>query len=804
MNKRRFHMIGNTHIDPVWLWKRAEGMQEIKSSFASALDRMTEFPDFKFTMSSISYLEWVKHNCPELFQRIKERVMEGRWEIAGAMWVEPDCILPSAESLIRHFLYGKQFIEENFGIETVTGYNVDSFGHGSNLPAILAGCGMKYYIFNRPDKKNLEIPPVFRWSASGGSKVTAERIGGEYLAWTKPGIEFNLKESMGALEYYGYDRMAVFYGVGNHGGGPTIDNIRSVYELKEEYGEDELKFSTTQEFFEDVEDQQLQEFTGELGRIFTGCYSSDSEIKRLNRNAEWSLLKAEAIGAIASELNQTYQYPKEEMERAWKMLLFNQFHDILSGTSIEPARKEACQEFNYALTIARHTIDDAVQGIANSIDTRGDGFPLILINPTGSAFHGIFQAAVYVSAAKRKQVRIRNTKGDEIPYAESNYQSHDRDDARKNILFMADIPAMGYAVYRVLQEGPDFKPVENCMTVTDTTISNGVISLTIDEKTGCPSSLIKGGVNLLSAPAAFKIFYDDRGAWGAEPLEEKLLGMFEAKNVKVIENNFLRIIIRSVLQYNKSELLVDYVLERDSEIVKMNCRMHNHEGHTQICFCLPVSGKNHMVITETALLAEQKVNNDGSEYYQHRFADIRNEKGQGIAVINNCSYGMCQKAEEYRLILTRNVLYARGDSGPVDLSPQNRFMDQGCFDFSLELLPHDVPEENQRLFTEADLLHMPMEYLGDSNHTGVHWLRQGNAIEVTGDGVQVSCYKPALDGKNGKILRIFECEGRDTQAIISKENKEYHIALSPYDVKTLRFEETGMEECDMLERDKRE
>lgn len=800
MSKRKFHMIGNTHIDPVWLWKRAEGMQEVKSSFASALDRMTEFPDFKFTMSSISYLEWVKQNCPDLFEKIKERVKEGRWEIAGAMWVEPDCIMPSGESLIRHFLYSKQFVEENFGVEPVVGYNVDSFGHGANLPTILVGCGMKYYLFNRPVKNVLEIPPVFNWLSPNGKKVIAERLGGEYLAWTKPGIEFNLTESMEALDAYDYDRMAVFYGVGNHGGGPTIDNIRSIYELKEEYREDEIDFSTIQGFFDTVDGEQLPQHHGEIGRIFQGCYSSDNEIKRLNRASEWGLVKAEAIGAIAASMNGKYHYPKEEMEKAWKITLFNQFHDILSGTSIEPARNEACQEFNYAQTIARYTIDNGIQGIANSIDTRGDGFPLLLVNPTGTDFHGIFQAEIYAPAAHRKQVRIRGTKGEEIPYSPTHYLSYERDDARKNILIEAKVPAMGYAVYRILQEGPDFEPVESKMTVDNTTVSNGIVTITIDEKSGCPSSIVKNGVELLAEQAAFKVFSDDRGSWGHEPLEEKLLGRFEAQSVKVLESNFLRTIIRSVLLYNMSELIVDYILEKDSDLVKMNCSIHNHERHTEICFCVPVSGDDHKVLTETAFYAEQKVQNDGSEYYQHRFADISNDSGAGIAVINNSAYGMSQKASEYRLILSRNVMFARGGSGPVELTPDKRFMDQGCWDFKLELLPHEEALENKRLFVEADFLHMPVEYLGDNNHAGEYWLRKGNEITVTGEGVQVSAYKPAHLEEKGTVLRIFECEGKETQASIRKGEKEYTVSLAPYEVKTLMFKGAKMKECDMLER----
>lgn len=796
MKKAKIHMIGNTHIDPVWLWKRAEGMQEVKSSFSSVLDRMNEFPDFKFTMSSISYLEWVKENCPEMFERIRERVLEGRWEIAGAMWVEPDCLFPSGESLIRHFLYGKKFVEENFKMEPVVGYNVDSFGHGSNLPCILNGCGMKYYVFNRPVRAKLSIPPVFIWKAPDGSSVPAERIGGEYLAWTKPGIEFNLRESKEMLEAYDYDRMAVFYGVGNHGGGPTIDNIRSIYELREE-SPDDLDFSTMKEFFDTVEQEQLPVYEGELGRIFTGCYSSDNEIKRLNRRAEWSLVKAEAVGAMAARLSGgSYRYPGADMEKAWKMVLFNQFHDILSGTSIESARNDACQEFGYSLAIARQVISDGIQAITNSVDTRGDGFPLVLVNPTGREFKGVFLADVYVSSANRKQVRMRNTRGDEIPYAEITAPYYARD-ARKEILFEAEVPAMGYAVYRVLQEKPDFKPEENRMTVDGTTVSNGILTFTIDEKTGCPASIIRGGAELLLAPASFGVFRDDRGAWGVEFLEEKQEGIFEAQSIQVVETNFLRTVVRSFLTYEKSELVVDYILEKNSDIIRMNCSIHNHQRNACICYCVPVSGNNHQVTTETAFHAEKKVINDGTEYYQHRFADVVNDEQQGIAVINNCAYGMSQKDNTYRLILSRSVIFAHGDGAPVPVTPDIKFMDQGCWDFTLEMLPHDTELMKQRLFTEADFLHMPVDYLGDNNHAGRHWLRKGSVLTAAGEGVHLSCFKPGEEGS--EIVRIFECEGQETTARIQLCGIEFETMLSPCQVRSFAVKENKIKECSMIE-----
>lgn len=780
-------------------------MQEVKSSFASALERMKEFPEFKFSASSLAYFEWVKKNCPDMFEEIKERVKEGRFELVGAMWTEPDVDLPSGEALIRHILYSQKFAEENFGVRIDTGYNVDSFGHGSNLPAILAGCGMKYYLCCRPDPTRLSIPPVFRWTAANGDSVIAERTGGEYVAWTKTGILQNLKLSEDEMEKFDRNRMAVFYGVGNHGGGPTIDNIRTICELREERRDLELDFSTMQEFFESVNGEEVPEFRGELGRIFTGCYSSDNEIKRLNRKAEWSLLKAEVIGAMAASFNPDYRYPKEEIEKAWKEVLFNQFHDVLSGTCIEPARNEACDDFRYAISAARRIAADAFQGVANSIDTRGEGFPLVLVNPTGTDYKGIYCADVYCSSAKRKQVRLRRPDGSEIPYAETTYRCY-APDARKGILFEAEIPAYGYAVYRVLQEGPNIAMPECGMTQEGGTLSNGIITVSIDQKTGAPCSVIKDDKELLAAPAAFRVFRDHRGAWGSNPRKEELLGSFEAQECKLVEQNAMRMVYRCILDYEHSQLIVDYVLEKDSDRIRMNGTLFNRERHTEICFCAPLAGDEFgkvSVKTETAFLAEERVIPDGTEFYQHRFADIHTEDGHGIAVLNDTAYGMCQSGREYQLILSRSSVYARGHEAPIDVEPDRRYMDQDSWDFTLIVIPHAEAVKSSRLFAEADFLHMPAEYLGDSNHAGRHWLRKDECVKVTGEGIMSSCVRICESEEDAFIVRFFECEGNNTEASVIFKDKDgekaYICAVKPYEIKTVKVMAQGITECRMTE-----
>lgn len=800
VKKKVVDMVGNTHIDPVWLWNQAEGMQEVKSSFASALERMKEFPDFKFTHSSISYLEWVRDNCPDLFQEIREREAEGRWEVAGGMWVEPDCNIPSAESMIRHFLYSKKFTDEYFTRDPKTVYNVDSFGHGANLPAIYKQCDMDSCLVMRPDKTRLSCPPVFRWTAPNGDNVVTERTGGEYMAWTRPSIEVNLSESLEAMEKYSCDKMAVFYGVGNHGGGPTVDNIRSVHEMMEEYPELDMKFAAIRDFFEKTKTEELPVFKGELGRIFRGCYNSDNEIKRLNRKAEWSLLKTEAICSMAKEIaGDAYTYPLGKLEEAWKSTLFQQFHDILAGTSIEIARNEATEQFTSSIATARRLTADGVQAIANSLDTRGEGFPLVLVNPTGYEFEGITFADVYMPRALKKPLRMRDSKGKEIPYAQTQYHFH-TPESRKGIIFPAKVPAYGYAVYRVIPEGSEKTEYESTMSVSGMTFGNGIVEFTLDETTGCPASIRVQGKELLKSPASVQVFYDDRGAWGTDTYEEVLEGSFQTESIEVIEKNFLRTIVRSCLTYGKSELVLDFILEKDAETIKINGEIHNFERHVMTTLTIPCVDDEVICHNETHFLKETKAAADGSEYYQHRFADLVNKDSSGIAVFNNTSYGMMQKKNEYRMVLLRSVMFARGEGGPAERSMKNHFMDQGYWEFQVELLPYVKEKNPVTLFQIADKMHMGIEYLGDSNHAGKLWLREGSCISIHGEGVAASCYKrKASDGKT-QIFRFFETNGKETTATITQGKKTSSVKLPAYGIKTVAITQEGMEEVNMIER----
>ena len=254
MKKQEIFMIGNAHLDPAWVWSWQEGSCEAKATIRSALDRMKEFPDFKFVCSSSSVYQWIEDFDPEMFEEMKVRVKEGRFIIVGGWKVQPDCNLPSGENFARNSLYSQRYFFENFGKTSKVGYNVDSFGHNAMMPQILRKSGMKYYVYMRPMEWEKSMQEnVFTWQSPDGSRVTAFRINQEYCK------QFN---SMDVLEDYLADckkfykgkSFMGYYGVGNHGGGPTIKNIQMIEEYNERAdGEFHLTMADPVEYFEKIE-----------------------------------------------------------------------------------------------------------------------------------------------------------------------------------------------------------------------------------------------------------------------------------------------------------------------------------------------------------------------------------------------------------------------------------------------------------------------------------------------------------------------------------------------------------------------
>ena len=302
------HMIGHGHIDPTWLWRWTEGYEEVRATFRSALERMNETPEFCFTASSACFYARVKAADPDMFEEIRRRVAEGRWEIAGGMWIEPDCNLPSGESLVRQGLYGQRFFLQEFGKKACVGFNPDTFGHPGNLPQLLKGLGLNQYVFMRPEaiiERDYPGGTTFWWQAPDGTRILASNLGSDYNCLDKTRAWMESLPDTPQLNP-GQSHLLGFYGVGNHGGGPTKAAIADIQALQQEGGELRPVFSTLEGFFKglegDIPPENLPVTNSELQHHARGCYSAHAGVKRWNRQVEHNLLTAERLATMAAVL----------------------------------------------------------------------------------------------------------------------------------------------------------------------------------------------------------------------------------------------------------------------------------------------------------------------------------------------------------------------------------------------------------------------------------------------------------------------------------------------------------------------
>ena len=333
---------------------------------------MDEYLDFDFTCDQVVLLAWVEEQDPALFERIRARVAEGRWINTGGWWVEPDCNLPVGESFVRQGLWGQRFLQQRFGRRATVGMNVDPFGHAGTIPQVLVGQGMTAYCFLRPMAHEKALPSaLFRWRAPDGTEVLAFRIPFEYQS-SREGVDRHIEKALAEFSQHIDERLPetmVFYGVGNHGGGPTIKQIETIHRFDRMGSFGALPLSDPETYFTRVRalDLDLPVVEGDLQHHAPGCYSAHSGIKQWQRRAQSTVLVAERWAAIAA-LDRGDAVPRADLERAWKQVLLNQAHDILPGSAIEAAFVDARDQLGEAIATAKRITARAHNRIAAAMD----------------------------------------------------------------------------------------------------------------------------------------------------------------------------------------------------------------------------------------------------------------------------------------------------------------------------------------------------------------------------------------------------------------------------------------------------
>lgn len=802
---KTLYMIGNAHLDLVWQWQWQEGFQETKATFRSALDRMKEYDDFFFTSSTAACYEWVEENEPAMFEEIRERVREGRWVIVGGWWVQPDCNTPGGESFVRQGLYAQRYFREKFGVTAHTGYNADSFGHHGMMPQILKKSGMDNYVFMRPGchEKGLE-GETFCWVSRDGSAVTAYRIPYEYCTWPEE-IEEHIRRC--AVKIKSGDGIAMcFYGVGNHGGGPTKRNLDSIRVLNKREDLPELKLSHPDAYFEAVKKrgEHLPVVTGDLLHHASGCYSVHSGVKRWNRLAENRLIMAEKLSVMAKRMSNG-KYPLDRYTQAWKNVLFNQFHDIMAGTSIEPAYDDARESYGAALDIAAKGLNAAVQAVSWHIDIPAEEGtrPLVVMNP--NAFSGSFEVEIESPCLKEGMILL-DENDRQIPL--QNIQSASSSNGRTRLCFAAELPSMGYATYRlaIRDQSESFADV----ICTDSYAENDWFSIAFDKETGYITSFKKknDGTEYFSAPAAVPVVISDQGDTWAHAVRvfDTKAGQFTASSVKCVEKGPVKCVIRVISTYGSSRMIQDYNIYRELDFVRVKTIVDWHEKFSMLKLQFPLN-LNYLRTTSEIPYGVSQREPDGEEYPMQNFVDVEGANpgldtlAQGLSLLNDGKSSFSVKHKEVSLTVLRSPIYCNHEPYVPDENLEYVYMDQGVQQFNWGLYPHDGSWETAKTVERSRMFNEKPTALFETCHHGELPMR-ASFLSVEAENIFVTVLKEAEDGSGDMVLRLVETAGRScgTALTVFGLEEKVHLTFGAFEIKTVRISADGkVSETNLLE-----
>ncbi|WP_375422772.1 alpha-mannosidase [uncultured Friedmanniella sp.] len=817
---RTLYMIGNAHLDPVWLWPWQEGYAEARATFASAIARMEEYPDFVFTCDQMVLLSWVEESDPELFERIRERVAQGRWVNTGGWWVEPDCNLPMGESFVRQGLYGQRYLQSRFGRPATVGMNVDPFGHSASLPQILRGQGLSSYVFLRPGPHEAELPAtVFWWEAPDGSRVLAYRIPYEYGSPPGP-VDAQTEKSLAALDR-GMDEAMVFYGVGNHGGGPTRANLDSIHRFDAMGSFGRLRLAGPQEFVDAVLARgpeslaALPVHRADLQHHAAGCYSAHSGIKAWQRRAQHAVLVAERWAAVVA-LQAGVPYPREELGRAWRQVLFNQFHDVLPGSAIETAYDDARDQLGEATAIAKRLLVRAHNVLARQVDVPfvAGSQPVLVFNPHPWAVSTDVDLNYGVQPLG---VRVVDDAGQAVLAQPTAQTSTTNDRGRGAVVFRADVPALGYRLYRLVPALPvvpvpawSAGPPEP-LTVTETVLENSLVTVAVDPETGWISSYRdrRSGVDLVAGtdPATHtQICADATDTWGHRVVSYAWPGEPMAlRRVVVREAGPLRGRVRIERTWGSSTLVEELLLEHDSQVLRVEVTLDWHEpGHLlKLRFPTALTGPRATFEIPFGHL-ERPV--DGAEQPAQSWVDLTgvvDGRPVGLSVVAVGKHGWDVSPGDgpapgpsIGMTAVRSPVYAWHDPQPLADDGCYRYQDQGEQRFRYELVPHAGDWRSADPTRRAAVLGGGVRAMVESSHPGP--LPPLHSFADDGGGaVMVTAFKGSEDPPTGAgaspgtedlIVRAVETTGRPASARIHLPvaDRVLEEEFAPHQIRTFR------------------
>ncbi len=754
------HLIPNAHLDPVWLWDWRDGMNTGRQTCRTILDLMDEVPELTFIRGESAVYQHIERHDPETFQRIADRIREGRWELVGGVHVQPDTNLPATETLARQFVEAQRYFQTRFNRTARIGWAADSFGHSAGLVELLTAAGFEGFAFSRPAQPQFALAkPAFWWEAASGARLLAYRIPCGWYGCDRDEIPRRMDAVLAAGQAGDLGHIGCFFGLGNHGGGPTRRHLRDLRDWARAHADVQVVFSGLGRLFDALRAETrrrgpdlLPVHRGEINFCLRGCYTSAARFKFAYRRTEAAVARAErTVTGIHAALKQ----PPRPLDDAWSAVLFNSFHDILPGSSIESAYVDQDAWIGGARHRAQTAEFEALNALAAAVDTRvptvrddhPSAVPLLAWNPHPYVYRGIVALEANLDARPlfgyRDRVAevpfdVRGPNGRPLPFqrAAPEHLFFPRDPWRLRALVPVELPPLGWAVLTFgWAQGRSPRAA-----------AGPSVPLPVRARKGDRRLKLPGGLSIAAITVA-----DEAGSWGfmgETPASNELQTVQHAWRVtdtRVLDQGPLRSTVWVRLEGGRSSL--DLWLTRDAggDAVTADARVLWNERNARLKLELGGAG------------ADATYEVPGGTVTRRPAGEVpggRWVRSGRLGFASDALYGFNLTPRSLQASVCRASRYAED---PGDDAPWKPVMDAGELRFRF-LLTTDL-EALPRL---AAALEQPPVILPVPTGPGRR-ARRGSLLELMPASLELLALKPAADGR-GIVLRVRETAGRRVTA----------------------------------------
>lgn len=810
--KREVHLICNAHIDPMWQWEWEEGAAETLSTFRTAAKLCEEYDAFIFNHNEAMLYQWVEEYEPELFEKIRRLVKAGKWNIMGGWYLQPDCNMPSGESLIRQIKVGQDYFKEKFGVVTDTAINFDSFGHSRGLVQIMAKCGYKNYFICRPTAQNKDLPDEFHWEGYDGSTVYTRR---HFELYNSPlgGAADKIDKLVKAREDC---PLAILWGVGNHGGGPSRKDLEDLKTLKKALAEEgiDLIHSTPEEYFAKVNKRDKTTVSESLNPCNTGCYSSQVKLKQGYRKLENELFKTEKM-CFAAAAKGLMEYP-QELKEAEKDMLFMHFHDILPGTCIKQVEDTGNRVVDHGLEIISKLRQRAYFALSRSIKYTANGnYPILVYNPHPYPIKEVVDCEFQLVDQNWEECFTEMdvfVDGKQLPAQIEKESSNLNLDWRKHVVFEAELAPSSMCLFEC-KPRIEYQPRTYPEIQGKFVFENDGLRAVLNCDTGLLEEITDNGKPLIGKNAfELTVFSDTEDPWAMSEAQDKRLGDKEGvfglldveesrvfsgvkgklNSVRIIEDGDVRTVIECVYGYGISRAMQKFAFYKNQKRLDVKVKLFFQEKDKCVKLSVPVSFEGKFR-GQHAFGAEELRMNGGEAVFQNWCGVVGEDRN--FYVINSGTYAGSFENDTLYLTLLRTPAYTGHPILGRTILKQDRYTDridlgERDFEFSLRLNSEEsVVDSDALIYNQKPVA---FSFFPNGEGTDTPFMQISNPkVEL------IAAYME--DGKN--ILRVYNSdkEKQTTELSVKVWGISTKIELSGYSFKTFAVSQGKIQEVEIKE-----